>query len=360
VERDVAAALRERIERGQLVVPPERLTSVAPVEKVLIPVADAPPDTPFVAAVRHDRSCAFYERASGLCAIHRQAGPDLLPVACRQFPRIALVDDRGLFVAVSHYCPTAAALLFRDDCALAIVESPSAFPADFPYDPFDARDGLPPLLSPTVLIDLDTYGRWEREVAGIFARGDLRPEAAVSAVVRLAEALRTWRPGKQSLVSHFHEVLERTAPGPCSTGQRALDLERHYETVLASIPESHRPVVPVERARPAYEKWVAEPWQSFARPVSRYLAAKAFGCWLAYQGRGLRTIAHSLVVALSVLKVNAALACDAAGRPLTRETLTSAIRETDHMLVHLASWQALATALSEVEKVAGRLSSDVR
>ncbi len=362
VERRTAAALARLIERGELAVPAGLGDCERPTHPLLVPVEGAPRETPVVAAMRSDRSCAFYERGSGLCAIHRQAGPDLLPVACRQFPRISLLDGRGLFVTVSHHCPTAAALLFRDDCPLEIVKSPPAFPPDFPFDPLDAREALPPLLSPRVLMDLGTYARWEREVVAVLARPDVTPEAAVGAIVRFAEALRCWRPGKRGLAAHFDDALERTALRACSTVRAGggQDPTQHYELILGAIPEPHRPAVRLDAIARSYDRWVAGDWPSFARPVCRYLAAKAFGTWLSYQGQGLRTIARSLVVALSAVKVNAALECEKAGGPLTRQRLTWAIQQADHMLVHLASREALARALSGAERVAAGLSSDVR
>ena len=61
------------------------------------------------------------------CAIHRVLGHDALPSACRHFPRAAVTDDLGTFVTLSHFCPTAASMLFRDDVELSIVEAPASF-----------------------------------------------------------------------------------------------------------------------------------------------------------------------------------------------------------------------------------------
>jgi hypothetical protein len=70
----------------------------------------------------------FYEHETHLCGVHRALGEGALPATCRIFPRIALTDARGTFITLSHYCPTAAAMLFRTDVPLEIVESPAAFP----------------------------------------------------------------------------------------------------------------------------------------------------------------------------------------------------------------------------------------
>ena len=55
-------------------------------------------------------------------------GEPMLPATCGHFPRLAVRDARGTFVSLSHFCPTAAATLFREDVLLEIVEHPQAFP----------------------------------------------------------------------------------------------------------------------------------------------------------------------------------------------------------------------------------------
>ena len=61
---------------------------------------------------RVGRDCAFFEPGRGrLCAIHEQLGHDHLPSACQHFPRVVTIDPRGVFVSLSHVCPTAGRLL---------------------------------------------------------------------------------------------------------------------------------------------------------------------------------------------------------------------------------------------------------
>ena len=84
----------------------------------------------------------------------------------------------------------------------------------------------------------------------------------------------------------------------------------------------------------------------FRRPVSRYLAAKGFASWLAYQGHGVRTVVFSLAAALAVLKVEAARQSARVGRALDRDLLLEASRAADLLLVHLASREDLARRLT--------------
>lgn len=97
-------------------------------DPVLLTGPDLPEGAAAIVARTAGGDCVFYHRSSGLCVIHRDAGEDRLPSTCRHFPRLALRDGRGTFMSLTHYCPTAAAMLFRDDVPIEIVEGPAAFP----------------------------------------------------------------------------------------------------------------------------------------------------------------------------------------------------------------------------------------
>jgi len=73
-------------------------------------------------AAHEDGTCRFHE--GRLCAIHRQLGPRALPIACRQLPGQALRGGRGTFISLSHFCPTAAGLLFRPTCSSCTLRTP--------------------------------------------------------------------------------------------------------------------------------------------------------------------------------------------------------------------------------------------
>jgi Fe-S-cluster containining protein len=108
--------------------------------------------------VFHDGQCTVYE--------HR-------PLACVHFPYVCLIDPRGVHVTLSHYCPTAAGLLFDHEGAIEIVEGPSPVPRLEIPEGLDARESLPPMreksaspkpqaASPT-LMSWDEFSQWERE-----------------------------------------------------------------------------------------------------------------------------------------------------------------------------------------------------
>ena len=55
--------------------------------------------------------------------------------------------------------------------------------------------------------------------------------------------------------------------------------------------------------------YVRDAWHEFRAPVNRFLAAKAFASWTAYQGRGVKTIVRGLEAALALVRVEAARQC---------------------------------------------------
>ncbi len=128
-------------------------------------------------------ACVFFEQGRGnLCAVHRELGAASLPAACRHFPRLVLHDARGTRVSLSHFCPTAAALLRSPNTqAFAIVRAPGPLTlADDLADGgsessdrlegLDARDALPPLLRPGMLTDFEGYDAWERAAIALLAQ----------------------------------------------------------------------------------------------------------------------------------------------------------------------------------------------
>jgi hypothetical protein len=78
-----------------------------------------------------------------------------------------LSDSRGVFITLSHFCPTAAALLL-DDREITIVEAPASLSLNGAVEGLDATGVLPPLLGPGMLTDADGYTAWEREAVGVF------------------------------------------------------------------------------------------------------------------------------------------------------------------------------------------------
>jgi Fe-S-cluster containining protein len=292
-------------------------------------------------------ACVFLDRGPNLCRVHRDLGEAALPLTCRHFPRLAVADGRGTSITLSHYCPTAASMLFRDDVPVAIVEAPPAFPPG-DYDGLTVGpDDVPPLLTPRRLMDLPGYAAWERHMVGRCAGIDRRPESVLATLARDAEAIRVWRPGTRALLDAVADLpaawVEADVPADLASS-----LARYAE-VLTAVPEDFLPGADEDGLEEAWGQWVRQGWASYRRPLNRYLAGKAFASWTAYQGRGVRSIVRGLDAALALVRVEAARQCRDAGRPLDDTRLLEAFRAADFTLNHLCAGEELAAAWSAAE-----------
>src|SRR6185295_13330944 len=162
IERDRLERLRIALNRRQI----EAVDSAAP---HWIANGDAQAETPAVLGVTAGHACVFFDAAAGrTCRIHSALGHDALPLACRQFPRVSVIDPRGVSVTLSHFCPTAASLL-DDPIDVTIVDAAPSFRATGEYVGLDARSSLPPLLRPGMLMDWDSWWECERQAVALVA-----------------------------------------------------------------------------------------------------------------------------------------------------------------------------------------------
>ena len=309
------------------------------------------PDLPEDAAAMLERTeigeCVFLDRGTKLCIVHRDLGEPALPATCRYFPRLAVRDDRGTFITLSHFCPTAAAMLFRDDCALAITSGPHAFPPGQYEGLVVTSDDLPPLLTPTRLMDGPGYSAWERHMVMRCAEGERSPESTVATLERDARLLRAWKPGRMTLVD---AVRDLPAHPERADMPRAFDRTASlYAQVIQAVPEDLRPHPDEHGLDVAFVEYVGPMWARFFVPLNRYIAAKAFASWTAYQGRGVASIVRGLEAALAVVRVEAARQCRDAKRHLDADLLRDAFRSADFILNHLAIGEDLAAAWSVAE-----------
>jgi Fe-S-cluster containining protein len=341
VELPVYRSLADALRAGSL--------RVAPVAASLDPFI-VEPDLPDEAAAMLERTeagaCVFFDGPSRLCVVHRDLGEAALPTTCRHFPRVAVRDARGTSITLSHFCPTAASMLFRDEVPLRVVEGPPAFPiAD--YEGLAVGiDGLPPLLTPTMLMDLGGYSAWERHMVRRCA-ADTSPEAVVATLARDARELRSWAPGRVTLAEAVADL-----PVGIAAAEPHASLARSHELrvgVMTAVPGDLKPEPDESGLEEAYLAYVRPEWHTFHAPLDRYLAAKAFASWTAYQGRGVATIVRGLESALALVRVEAARQCRDAARALDADLLLEAFRSADFALNHLAVGEDLAAAWSRAE-----------
>jgi len=291
--------------------------------------------------------CVFYAADSKRCIVHRDLGEAALPATCRHFPRISVQDARGTFVSLSHFCPTAASMLFRD-LPVEIVSTPTAFPsAD--YDGLVVTsDDLPPMLTPRMLMDLDGYTAWERHMVARFADVHRRPVSVVATLWRDAQLLLEWRPGSLTMTDAIARLPRDYVDLQEEDGLSGS--VRRFAEVMAAVPDDLKPAPDEAGLEAAMREHVQPAWAKFNPPINRYLAAKAFASWTAYQGRGIRTIVRGIEAALALVRVEASRQCRNAQRTLDAALLLEAIRHADFLLNHLAVGEELAKAWSVVEK----------
>lgn len=240
-----------------------------------------------IAARDADGTCTFFSRDTHDCVIQRAGGHAALPVSCRMFPRVVRQDARGTAISLSHYCPTAAALLFDESSPLTvtIVEGPPTFADVGALEGLDAREEWPPLLRPQVLMDLDDYASWERLGVELLTRDGLAASTSLDALAAVTATIVKWSPGGGSPLQHAIE-----------------------NAFSASTP-------PADDAPGADE-----------RALKRWLAARLFANWTAYQGDGLEAIVAYLGGCLETFRIELRRDDDA------RE----AIRRSDLLILHRA------------------------
>jgi Fe-S-cluster containining protein len=343
VELPLYRTLNEALSAGRLA--PQRLDESS---AVLIVEDPLPDDAAAMIARTATGDCVFYHRTSGLCVIHRDLGEPMLPATCRHFPRLAVRDTRGTFISLTHYCPTAAASLFRDDVPIEIIESPPAFPEADYEGLVVTSDDWPPLLRPDCLADIQSYTAWERHMVARCADETLSPESVIATLERDARIVRTVSPVTGAAIVNAIERLP--VDGVDAPVPEALDASLAcYLEVLEAVPDEWRPEADTRGLTECYRRRVAAEWTGFAAPLRRYLAAKAFASWTAYQGRGFLTIVRGLEVALALVRVEAVRRCRDGDHPLDADLLREAFRQADFALNHLASGDELAEAWSKVE-----------
>ncbi len=352
VEAPLYRTLQSAIAWGHL-----RLETDPHAPELFEPADGLPHGEPAVLRHKADGSCVFFEpRRGNLCAIQRQMGHARLPSACRHFPRVVVLDPRGTFITLSHVCPTAARMLIAGGPADVVADA-IGFDEHAIWEGLDARDSLPPLLSPQVLWDWEAWDVWERAIPARLASSP-SPGPALLALETSVDRVAAWRPGRESLLDTVFAALD-AQPGPTAealTASQLLELDRLVRDAVPADLRRHLkddPLTPAQLDMPGWEAWQAV--------VSRYLAARAFAGWVGYYGSGLLTWYKSIVAAYAVLRVACARAStpserdretadqrSPAGR-LNERTMVEALGTADRLLLHMASAADLAEALDAWE-----------
>ena len=311
-------------------------------------------------------ACVFYD--GRLCEIHRDLGPAVMPVACQQFPRIALRDGRGTLVTLSHFCPTAARLLLESSGSLNIVRAPEslvAIPstgasqvlgAGDPLEALDATNELPPLLRPGLLTDAEGYEQWERQCLRVLGSDGGSAEDALDLIESATGRLLNWRPDDGSLAAAVNEAFGLAFERRDRSSWTLADDRNRFELARAAVPHGLTGSEVPDNLEASWND-ASEWWPEFGYAARRFAAAHLFGNWAAYHGNSLLTIVRVLQICLSVLRVEAARQSTITGMT-TAKRFIEAARAADLLLVHLADTPALVRAIETNEHIRfGTLSS---
>jgi Fe-S-cluster containining protein len=307
-------------------------------------VGALPEGTAAIVGVREDGACAFFESDRGrLCAIHRELGPDALPSACRQFPRVVVHDPRGMRISLSHFCPSAAALLMAPAPA-SIVAAPPNVDLGGALEGLDALEALPPLLRPEMLMDFESYWAWEWQAIDVLERRGSSAAQAIATIAAATRDLATWRPGPTTLVDAVARAFER--PDAIAEDDDYDGDRRRAEWARASVPPALVRSTAAHEISPESHAAASRILEEHDRIVRHYLAARLFGNWIAYYGRGLRTVVEYLRICRAVLKMEVARhsACSPVSAPW-QSVIEPAVRNSDLLLVHLSDTKELVKRL---------------
>jgi Fe-S-cluster containining protein len=315
IEADRLVRLRGALATGALRYAIPGVAPVIPIESR----SGAPGEVAALLGRTHGQ-CVFFEDApasgSGRCRIHTALGHDALPVACRQFPRVSVLDPRGVSVALSHYCPTAAGLLDAEvaagDAGIALKVDSPAFPPDAEYSGLDARDALPPLIRPDLLMDWDAWWECERLAVNLLT-SDVSPQEALARLRAAVRDVESWSAADGALLERVRSAFETGRRLPANVP--ATDLAA---AVHAAIPADLVPPAAIAEPRPT------------ERAVCRFLAAHAFANWPIHVGVGLRVWLRSIEAAGALIDTGLG------------------VRAADLRLRHLADTQALCDALAKL------------
>jgi Fe-S-cluster containining protein len=290
--------------------------------------------------------CVFFDRDGGrLCLIHREAGSEALPTACRHFPRKVLHDSRGTFISLSHFCPTAAKMLMAPG-SLAIVPAQPPLRLPPPVEGLDASGALPPLLRPGLLCDPAGYEAWEHAGIATFARDDLTSGECLDLIAGATEAVRLWQPGRESLAERVEAAFAVVRPVQRSALK---DQDRAMKIVAALSAGRAADTSPLCDFQERWEQHVAVHFAAFERPMRNYLAARLFANWIAYQGQGLRSIVEWLRVCAAVVRHALLTRVLQSQSPPGRDDFVEALRTADLLLLHVIDTAAFATYVAPKE-----------
>lgn len=304
--------MQEALESGSVAVDPVAWLARDPL---------APSDVAGVLALQTSGACVFHQprlrgdAIRGGCGIHA-----MRPASCEHFPFVCVADPRGVHVTLSHYCPTAADLLFTETAPVAVVPGPAVVGEGRCPEGLDAREALPPVDALARRGGMPAAHGSGRPGAGARHRGGPRGPAP---------RLMDW----DDVTRWEHAFVTALADDRRVPDTPDLQL---FSDAVAAVPPALTWPPPVDDTQRAWHDRIAPAWSRWTGVVGRYLAAKAHASWAMCLGQGPADVERAVAVARVVVQVEVVRECADVGTPLDRERLKAAIRRADLLLVHHA------------------------
>jgi hypothetical protein len=178
----------------------------------------------------------------------------------------------------------------------------------------------------------------------MLARDDVAYDRCLDVVAAATEAVRQWRPGTDSMRDVVCRAFDAAAVCPdvvrWST-QAALGR-------VAALAEGRADFQPIDDFDERWNGRIGPESIPFDRPMKNYLAARVFGNWIAYQGRGLRTVVEWLRTCAAIVRHDI-LRRVIAGDPLEERVFVEAVRSADLLLLHVLDGAAFGKHVAPIE-----------
>ncbi|HEU4690585.1 MAG TPA: hypothetical protein VFS23_19590, partial [Vicinamibacterales bacterium] len=154
-----------------------------------------------------------------------------------------------------------------------------------------------------------------------------------------------WQPGDESLERAVRRAFTSAQPTAASADAQR-DLKR-FAYAANSIPHGLRaPTIP--HGIEAIWTQAGAELQGGDAALRAWLASHLFGNWVAYSANGLSTVVEYLRVCVAVLRVELAREWLRETRSSAEQRLLEAIRQSDHILHHLADIPALTRSIESI------------
>jgi hypothetical protein len=244
---------------------------------------------------------------------------------------VCVLEPGTVSVSLSHYCPTAAALLFREDAGLALVERPQAFPPSRPFEGLDAREAYSPFLRPGVLLGFDGLRAFEERSVAVLAEGDVW--RALDRIDAAAKELRRWTKAAGSVP----DVVRASFADPPSTSSRP-QADDPGKVLIASLTKG----VPCAPGLPVFHTVGPDIPPEADLPLRRYLASRLIAGWIMFQAPDLAAVPRYLRLCLNTVLLFAAAPGQGGSHPVRWK---EAIRNSDLWILHHCDPELLALNL---------------